>query len=64
MIDNLSFSLETWNGKLSEIWALLTTNPPVVTEGLAPATAIWNYIGALVFNIPNLRIVSSKTRTG
>ena len=27
------------------------SSPPVVTEGLAPATVVWNYIGELVFNM-------------
>ena len=33
------------------IFSLFASSPPVVTEGLAPATVVWNYIGELVFNM-------------
>ena len=33
------------------IFSQFASSPPVVTEGLAPATVIWNYIGELVFNM-------------
>ena len=39
IIDNLNSSLETWNGKLSEIWTLLTTSPENFKGG-----GIWNVI--------------------
>ena len=39
IIDNLNSSLETWNGKLSEIWTLLTTSPESFKGG-----GIWNVI--------------------
>ena len=32
------------------IFSQFASSPPVVTEGLAPATVVWNYIGELVFN--------------
>ena len=33
------------------IFSQFASSPPVVTEGLAPATVVWNYIGELVFNM-------------
>ena len=39
IIDNLNSSLETWNGKLLEIWTLLTTSPENFKGG-----GIWNVI--------------------
>ena len=33
------------------IFSQFATSPPVITEGLAPATVVWNYIGELVFNM-------------
>ena len=39
IIDNLNSSLETWNSKLAEIWALLTTSPESFKGG-----GIWNVI--------------------
>ena len=35
----------------SIIFSQFASSPPVVTEGLAPATVVWNYIGELVFNM-------------
>ena len=33
------------------IFSQFASSPPVVAEGLAPATVVWNYIGELVFNM-------------
>jgi len=33
------------------IFSQFASSPPVITEGLAPATVVWNYIGELVFNM-------------
>ena len=33
------------------IFSQFASSPPVVTEGLAPATVVWNYIGELVLNM-------------
>ena len=33
------------------IFSQFASSPPVVTEGLAPAMVVWNYIGELVFNM-------------
>ena len=33
------------------IFSRFASSPPVVAEGLAPATVVWNYIGELVFNM-------------
>ena len=33
------------------IFSQFASSPPVVTEDLAPATVVWNYIGELVFNM-------------
>ena len=33
------------------VFSQFASSPPVVTEGLAPATVVWNYIGELVFNM-------------
>ena len=33
------------------IFSQFASSPPVTTEGLAPATVVWNYIGELVFNM-------------
>ena len=33
------------------IFSQFASSPPVVTEELAPATVVWNYIGELVFNM-------------
>ena len=33
------------------IFSQFASSPPDVTEGLAPATVVWNYIGELVFNM-------------
>ena len=33
------------------IFSQFASSPPVVMEGLAPATVVWNYIGELVFNM-------------
>ena len=33
------------------IFSQFASSPPVVTEGLAAATVVWNYIGELVFNM-------------
>ena len=33
------------------IFSQFASSPPVVTEGLAPETVVWNYIGELVFNM-------------
>lgn len=39
VVQNLQNALETWNGKLSEIWALLTTTPQDFKDG-----GIWSVI--------------------
>ena len=36
-MDNLNYALDTWNAKLSEIWALLTQEPDTFKGG-----GIWN----------------------
>ena len=33
------------------IFSQFASSPPVITEGLAPATVVWNYVGELVFNM-------------
>ena len=33
------------------IFSQFASSPPVVAEGLAPATVVWNYIGELVFHM-------------
>ena len=33
------------------IFSQFASSLPVITEGLAPATVVWNYIGELVFNM-------------
>ena len=38
-MDNLNYSLETWNGKLSEIWQLISTSPENFKGG-----GVWNVI--------------------
>ena len=39
IIDNLNSSLETWNGKLTEIWTLLSTRPEDFKGG-----GVWDVI--------------------
>lgn len=39
IVDNLNSSLETWNGKLSEIWQLISTSPENFKGG-----GVWNVI--------------------
>ncbi len=39
IVDNLNSALETWNGKLSEIWTLISTTPENFKGG-----AVWNVI--------------------
>ncbi len=39
IVDNLNSALETWNGKLSEIWTLISTSPENFKGG-----AVWNVI--------------------
>ena len=39
IVDNLNSALETWNGKLSEIWQLISTSPENFKGG-----GIWNVI--------------------
>ena len=31
IVDNLNSALETWNGKLTEIWQLISTTPEAVS---------------------------------
>ena len=42
IVDNLNSSLATWNGKLSEIWTLLSTSPEHFKGG-----GIWTIIVAI-----------------
>jgi len=46
IIDNLNSALETWNGKLAEIWTLITTTPENFKGGTV-WTVIQNINGAL-----------------
>ena len=39
IIDNLNSALEMWNGRLEEIWQLITTSPENFKGG-----GIWNVI--------------------
>jgi len=39
VVQNLENALETWNGKLSEIWTLITQSPETFKGG-----AIWNVV--------------------
>lgn len=39
IVDNLNSSLETWNGKLTEIWTLLSTRPEDFKGG-----GVWDVI--------------------
>jgi hypothetical protein len=39
IVENLQNALDTWNGKLSEIWQLLTQSPEAFKGG-----GIWNVI--------------------
>ena len=39
VVQNLENALDTWNGKLAEIWTLLTTTPQEFKGG-----GIWNVI--------------------
>ncbi len=46
VVGNLQNSLDTWNGKLNEIWTLLTQNPETFKGGRI-WTVIVNINGAL-----------------
>ena len=37
IVDNLNSALETWNGKLTEIWQLISTTPEEFKGG-----GVWN----------------------
>lgn len=39
IVDNLNSALETWNGKLTEIWQLISTTPEEFKGG-----GVWNVI--------------------
>ena len=39
IIDNLNSALDTWNGKLAEIWTLLSTSPEEFRGG-----GVWSVI--------------------
>ena len=36
IVGNLQSAFETWNGKISEIWSLITTTPQAFHGGAAP----------------------------
>ena len=42
IVDNLNSALGTWNGKLAEIWQLLSTTPENFKGG-----AVWTVIHAV-----------------
>lgn len=49
IVDNLNNAPNTWNGKLAEIWQLLTQSPQTFKGG--GVWAVWSYVGELVFNL-------------